>query len=41
MTRGASGSFELRRVTSDPKGDDVFRARATHAGEVCAGRATF
>ena len=24
-----------------PEGDDVFRARATHAGEVCAGRATF
>jgi len=41
VTRGASGSFELRRVTSDPAGDDVFRARATHAGEVCAGSATF
>ena len=38
VTRGASGSFELRRVTSDPAGDDVFRARATHAGEVCAGQ---
>ena len=41
VTRGASGSFELRRVTSNPRGDDVFRARATHAGEVCAGSATF
>ncbi|MFI5393514.1 MAG: hypothetical protein ACHQY1_07250 [Myxococcota bacterium] len=41
VTRGASGSFDLRRVTSDPAGDDVIRARATHAGEVCAGSATF
>ena len=40
-TRGASGSFTVRRVTSNPAGSDVFRARATHAGEVCAGRATF
>jgi hypothetical protein len=40
-TRGASGSFEVRRVTSNPPGADTFRARATHAGEVCTGRATF
>ena len=31
----------VRVVTSNTRGDDVFRARATHAGEVCRGRATF
>lgn len=40
-TRGPSGSFEVRVVTSNTAGPDVFRARATHAGEVCRGRATF
>jgi len=42
-TKGPSGSFELRLVTSNTAGDDVFRARATHAasGEVCGGAATF
>ena len=37
----ASGSFEVRLVTANTAGDDVFRARATHADEVCAGSATF
>ena len=41
QTRAPSGSFELRLVTSNTQGDDVFRARATHAGEVCRGSATF
>ncbi len=40
-TKGASGSFEVRVVTSNPAGKDTFRARATHAGEVCKGSATF
>ena len=40
-TRGASGSFTVRLVTGNTAGDDVFRARATHADEVCAGSATF
>jgi hypothetical protein len=40
-TRGPSGSFEVRVVTSNTAGPDVFRARATHAGQVCRGRATF
>jgi hypothetical protein len=41
MTKGQSGSFEVRVVTSNPPGKDTFRARATHAGEVCRGSATF
>ena len=42
-TRGPSGSFEVRRVTSNTAGDDTFRARATNvaSGEVCGGRVTF
>ena len=40
-TSGPSGSFEVRVVTSNPAGSDVFRARATHAGETCRGGATF
>ena len=40
-TKGASGSFTVRLVTGNTAGDDVFRARATHADEVCAGSATF
>jgi hypothetical protein len=41
ITKGPSGSFEVRVVTSNTRGDDVFRARATHAGEVRRGRAIF
>ena len=40
-TKGASGSFTVRLVTANTAGDDVFRARATHGDEVCAGSATF
>ena len=40
-TKGQSGSFEVRVVTSNPPGKDTFRARATHAGEVCRGKASF
>ena len=40
-THGPSGSFEVRVVTPNGAGADVFRARATHAGQVCQGRATF
>ena len=40
-TKGASGSFTVRLVTANTAGSDVFRARATHADEVCAGSATF
>lgn len=40
-TTGPSGSFEVRDVTRNSAGADVVRARATHAGEVCAGVATF
>ena len=36
VTRGPSGSFELRRVARNTAGTDSFRARATRAsGEVC------
>jgi hypothetical protein len=42
VTRGPSGSFELRRVAPNTAGTDSFRARATRAsGEVCTGRASF
>ena len=40
-TKAPSGSFEVRVVTSNPPGDDTFRARATHGSEVCRGSATF
>jgi len=40
-TKAPSGSFEVRVVTRNTAGDDVFRARATHAGETCSGGATF
>ncbi len=41
-TRGPSGSFEVRRVTPDAPGPDIFRARATRdSGEVCRVSATF
>ena len=36
-TLGPSGSFEVRVVTPNRAGADVFRARATHAGQVCRG----
>lgn len=42
-TTGPSGSFTVRKVTSNPAGSDAFRARATNAstGETCTGSATF
>jgi hypothetical protein len=40
-TKGQSGSFEVRVVTSNRPGKDAFRVRATHAGEVCRGAASF
>jgi hypothetical protein len=42
-TTAPSGSFTVRRVTSNPAGSDAFRARATNAatGETCTGSATF
>lgn len=42
-TAGASGSFTVRKVTSNPAGSDAFRARATNAatGESCVGAASF
>ena len=40
-TSGASGSFDLRVVTSDTSGTDAFRARATNAGQTCSGSASF
>jgi len=41
-TQAPSGSFEVRRVLSDPEGTDLVVARAvnTTTGEVCRGRAT-
>jgi hypothetical protein len=42
VTRGPSGSFELRRVVNDTVGGDRIIARATSpAGEVCRAAATF
>ena len=42
VTRGPSGSFELRRVVADLAGSDRITARATRAsGEVCSVTATF
>lgn len=40
-TRGASGSFELRKVTGDNAGTDTFKARATHGDETCKATASF
>ena len=39
VTRGASGSFEVRRVMVNLRGTDtfVFRARNTRSGEFCRG----
>ncbi len=42
VTRGPSGSFELRRVTANGPGTDVIRAVATSpGGQVCRARARF
>jgi hypothetical protein len=42
VTRGASGSFELRRVVGNRAGSDRIIARATRSsGEVCRAAATF
>jgi hypothetical protein len=43
VTGGASGSFEVRVVTSNPGGTDRYRARAVNpaTGEVCIGTASF
>jgi hypothetical protein len=42
ITRGPSGSFELRRVVGNRAGPDRIVARATRAsGEVCRAAATF
>ena len=42
VTRGPSGSFELRRVVGDRAGPDRIVARATRlSGEVCRAAATF
>ena len=42
VTRGPSGSFEARIVTSNSVGADVLRGRAVSpSGEVCTARATF
>jgi hypothetical protein len=42
VTRGPSGSFELRRVVGNRAGADRIIARATRAsGEVCRAAATF
>ena len=42
VTRGPSGSFELRRVVGNRAGPDRIIARATRAsGEVCRASATF
>jgi hypothetical protein len=43
VTNLASGSFTVRRVTSNPAGSDFFVGRAVNqrTGEVCRGTATF
>jgi hypothetical protein len=42
ITRGPSGSFELRRVVADAAGGDRIIARGTSpSGEVCRAAATF
>jgi hypothetical protein len=42
VTRPPSGSFEIRKVTSDTAGTDRIRARAVNqaTGEVCVGTAS-
>jgi len=41
ITRGPSGSFELRRVVGNRAGPDRIIARATRGSEVCRAAATF
>ena len=43
ITRGTSGSFEVRTVEPNHAGSDAFRARARNlsTGEVCVGGASF
>ena len=41
VTRGPSGSFEVRRVVGDRPGTDTIRARATRSGEACRATATW
>lgn len=42
LTKGPSGSFEVRVVTSNGAGTDSFRAKAVNAnnGETCKGKAS-
>ena len=42
-TKGASGSFEVRIVERNRRGNDLFRARAVNLriGETCGGRAVW
>jgi hypothetical protein len=42
VTKGPSGSFTVRLVTSDPAGTDAFRGKAVNAatGERCGGGAS-
>ena len=37
-TSGRSGSFEVERQTVDRPSTDVFRFRASHAGQTCVAR---
>lgn len=39
-TVAPSGSFEIRRFTANRAGTDTIRARASHAGQTCAGSVT-
>ena len=41
QTHGASGSFTVRAVTSNPAGSDAFRARAVNGSQTCVGTAAF
>jgi hypothetical protein len=41
VTRGPSGSFEVRRVIADTAGADRVTAAATRAGERCSAKATW
>ncbi len=40
-TAGASGSFEVRRVLVNVKGDDRIVFKATHGDQTCRGALTF
>ena len=39
-TRGRSGSFEVERKVSNSRGQDSFKFRARHNGQVCVARVT-